>query len=128
MYQLPIDIILRLYEFCGFKTKINFRSVNLQLYKTLNITDLKNIPCKYRNKLSNDVIKLYPYCQLLYASNNTKINCLTNLRNLRVLNAEDNSAITQETIQNLILLEELYVNGNRGISNVNHLSNLKYYH
>ncbi len=101
-YLLPFEIWQEIILNCEFLTAIRLRQLNKWFYK-LEIHDFYNIDWKYLNKLSDDILKAYPFIQKL--------------------NASWNNMISDDGIKQLNLIK-LYASSNSKIRDVNHITNL----
>ncbi len=122
-YLLPFEIWQEIILYCEFLTAIRLRQLNKWFYK-LEIHDFYNIDWKYLNKLSDEILKAYPFIRKLNAYYNEKIKDVNHMTNLKVLNADYDCGISDDGIKQLNLIE-LSASGNSKIKDVNHLTNLK---
>lgn len=126
MDVLPLELIQYMFDYLIFKDQINLKSLSKNYYHSLRIYDLYNIPEKYKDKLSDEILKNYSYIKYLDVSNNSNIKNINNLFNLQKLTAGRlcyDCKINDNDIKNLNLIElSIY---NSDITNLNHLTNLK---
>ena len=83
-YILPFEIWQEIILKCEFLDAIHLRQLNKWFYK-LEIHDFYNIDYEYKKKLTNDILKAYPFIQKIDVSTNKKITYLNHLNHLKVL-------------------------------------------
>src|SRR5258705_153770 len=111
-------------NFLDFLSTIRLRQVS-KLHYGLKIYDFLNIPKEYINKLTNEIIKKYPFIQKLDANNNPKITNVSYLTNLEILWASGNRGIDNNGLTDCINIKELNANDNPKITNVSHMTKLE---
>lgn len=121
--QLIPDIIKNIYDRLGFIAQVKLRLVS-KFFVKYEITNLFDDVPNY-HRLTDNILKLYPYIIKLDVSHNKKITNINHLVNLQVLNANGFCGIGNKEILSLTNLTELYVRNNINITDVNHLTNLK---
>ena len=120
--RLSYDLFAVIFDRCDFESQIRYRQCNKFTYNNIQMTQFFTIR-KISLKLSNDILKMYPYVVELDAFNTNKITDINHLYYLKVLDASC-SLIKQYGISELRNIETLITNPN--ISDVNHLTRLKY--
>ncbi|ARF11257.1 hypothetical protein Klosneuvirus_1_114 [Klosneuvirus KNV1] len=70
---LPVEIIQLILDMLPLPTQVNLTQLNHYIQDHLRITDFYNIEQKYQQKITDDILKKYPYIKKLDASNNLKI-------------------------------------------------------
>ena len=105
-------------------SQLRLRATCKHLYTNLDITNLYNIDDKYKIKINNQILFMYPKLEKLDASFNPKITEVNYLMNLKILSAHGNSGICDESLIHLDLIE-LNVWNNPKITKISHLKNLK---
>lgn len=83
METLPLEIVCYIFDYCSLPEQITLTQINHYYHNNLKITDFYNIDEKYQKKLTDDILKRYPY--------------------IKKLNAYDNLNITDEGIKHLDL-------------------------
>ena len=117
-----LDIWKIIFEYCDFISKIRLSQVCTLFYKNLHITDFCNIEYKYKNKLTDDILKNYKNIIKLNVGYNSKIKDVSWMSNLKELDASW-VGIDQNGIKNLNLIK-LKVRHNSKIKDVSWMSNL----
>ena len=123
MENLPGELLQHISDFLDTKSQILFRSTNKLNYNMIRITDLYKIPKKYRKKLDDQVLKLYPYVKYLYS--NSQIKNISHLTNLVELHTLLGSSLGDFHTLSCSKLEKLIAKSNENFINLNHLPNLK---
>ena len=123
MHTLIPDIIYIIYNQLDFINQSNLRLVSKDFtkYPITNLFD--NVPKKY--KLTDIILKSYPFIIKLNAGNNKKITNVNHLINLQILNAEGGCGIDNRGLRSLTNLTELDASCNIKITDVKHLINLR---
>lgn len=121
--KLPSDIIKNIFNQFDFVSQCNVRLVSTY-FTICPITNLfDGVP--NLNKLTDVILKSYPYTIQLYAGNNKKITNIGHLVHLEVLSAWGNCGIDDMGIKSLTKLTKLNVGDNHKITDINHLINLR---
>ena len=144
--MLPLEVWQIIFDHADFLTQIRLKRVCHDFYHTLRITNLYNILEKYLRKLTDSILKSYPYVKkldagglsqitdagikhldlcVLNARNNFNIKNISHLVNLEILYATHFSGIDDNSLTQLKNLKKLSVSNNPKITNLNHLSNLE---
>jgi hypothetical protein len=121
--QLVSDIITIIHNQLNFPNQVHLRLVskNFTKYPITNLFD--GVPHVY--KLSNHILKSYPFIIKLNAWDNKKITDVNHLKSLQILAANNNCGIDNQGISALTNLISLNVTGNKKITDINHLINLR---
>ena len=90
---LPLEIYQQILEKLNFLSQIRLCQVSKSFYQILRITDFYHIDNEYLCKLTDDIIKNYPYIQKLNACSKITDAGLASL-NLKELFADYNPKIT----------------------------------
>ena len=123
--NIPLEIWkFEIFPKLDILSQLRLRATCKYFYTNLDITDLYNIDYKYREKLTDEILLKYPKLEKLNAWNNPKITKISYLKNLKILNASDNSGINDESLIGLDLVE-LNVNDNPKITKINSLEKFK---
>lgn len=121
--QLPSDIIKNIQNQLNFIDQCNLRLVSTY-FTICPITNLfDDVPNVH--KLSDEILKLYPFCIKLYAGNNANITDINHLIDLQILNAWGNCGIDDIGLRKLTNLTKLNAGDNERITNINHLAKLQ---
>lgn len=146
MNNFSIDVLQHcIINKLDFRSMIRFRQV-CKWFHRLEIHDFYHIDKKYLMRLSDEILKNYPFIELLNAYNNDKILDVNHLTRLIKLNASndriyiretggyyecrpnyyhsENCKISDASIKNLNLVE-LIACGNSLITDVNRMTNLR---
>ena len=121
---LPVEIYQLILSKADFLTQIRLRRVNKRFHVKLEIHDFNHIEDKYRNKLTDKILRSYPSVTKLFAAHNREICNINHLTKLQILNATGSCGVTDATITNLNLIE-LIAWDNTKITNVNHMTRLE---
>ena len=109
-----------------FKSQLSLVFTCSAIKNNLFITDLYNIDKKYLKLLDDNFLKHDIFQQTRKLKANSKITDVSFMKNLKVLYANDNSAIDQDGIKGLDLIE-LNASYNNKITDVSFMKNLKVY-
>src|SRR5208282_252192 len=123
MELLISDITKLIFDQLDFLSQISIRLVSKKFtsYPVTNLFD--NVPM---NKLSDEILRLYPHATKLNAGKNSKITNVNHLINLRRLDAWGfESSIDNNGLSNLTNLIDLHIDYNEKIININSLQNLR---
>ena len=123
MYDLPLELYQIILEQLKFRSQIRIRLLSRKLYK-LEIYDFYNIPQKYIKRLSDKILKLYPFIKKLNVCDNYKVTNVNHMTNLKILGALGDCGIDDNGIKDLNLIE-LDAGYNPRIKNINHMTNLR---
>jgi len=146
MEFLPLEILQMIFEYLDFKNKIILKLVCNYFYRGLVIYDLYNIDNIYLARLTDEIIKSYPYLKYLDASYNSKITGitvpstliklnitnnqyfvnLTNLTELTELRAGFCFGLKNQSIEKCLKLEYLYLRSTPNVTSIRHLTKLKF--
>lgn len=121
--NLPPEIWQIILEKSDFCSQIRLTQVSQLNHCFLRITDFYNIDKKYLMRLTDNILKSYPYIKILDASNNPKITNVNYLSKLEILYATLNCGINNTGIQNINLIK-LYASFNYKITDVKHMTKL----
>lgn len=122
MDQIPLELIQEIFFDLDSLSQIRFRCSNKLFYEKLHIHDFDDIPYKYQDKLSDEILSLYPFIRKLKV-HSSAINNLNSMTNLQILNFIICDSYTDDHISNLNLLD-LDVGFHRSIRNIIHMTNL----
>jgi F-box domain len=122
--KFPLDIWYLILGKLDFLSQIRLRQVCKYLYHHLEIHDFYYIPVKFKNRLSDEILKNYCFVRSLDAYYNPKITNISYMTNLKKLDARGDCGIGDQGIQNLNVVE-LNAFSNPKITNINHMTNLK---
>jgi len=125
MSDLPIELHQLILSHADFLTQIRLRCANKALHAKLEIHDFYNIDDKYLYRLTDDILRSYPFITKLdfRCYHCTNINHLTRLETLSV---GTNLPLGNDGISNLVNLKELYINCYSPITNLNHMTKLEF--
>lgn len=118
---LPSDIIKIIHNDLDFRSQKNLRLTS-EIFIKYPITNLSDNATN--QKLTPEILKLYPHAIRLEVSYNEKISDVNYLTNLQILCAGGWSGINNN-ISLLTNLTKLDVFGNKNITDINHLINLR---
>lgn len=137
-----MDIWQTILEYSEFIDQINICRVNTNMYGNLKIRDLYYVHIMYRQNFTDHVLKQKIYSEtenidLSYAKNVTDINYLKNIKLLDIsvpfseTYNENEDIIDEPSLINNDSIKEinpinLNLCGNKSITNISHMSNLKY--
>lgn len=116
------------FNYLDLLSQLRLRATCKELNK-LRITDLYNIPNKYREKLTQKIIIQYPNIKKLCARKNPNILDVNSFQELEVLDAgndyySQNCGIKQEGIEKCVKIKKLNIDQNNYINNLNHMTEL----
>lgn len=120
--HLPIELWQYILDLSDFKSRIVLRLTCKLLHEQLKIYDFTDCHCKH--KLTDEILKSYPFIRKLDASHNYNITNVNHLIHLKVLYAYGSCGIDDNGIKKLDLIKfDAY--DNHKITDVGHLTNLR---
>ena len=119
-----LDIWQIIFEHCDFLSKVRLTQICKLFHDNLQIIDFWYIEDKFKNKLTDDILKNYKYIIKLDTQNNIKINDVSWMSYLQELDSSYNCGIDQNGIKNLNLIK-LNAHDNTKIKDVSWMSNLE---
>lgn len=120
--QLPLEICQEILESLDFLSQIRLRQTCKYL-NLLSIIDFYNIPFKYTQLLTNEILEQHRNIKYLNISSNNNITTVNALKFLTKLDISD-CIISNSGITNCYNLTELDASYNPYITNINHLTEL----
>lgn len=139
IYDIPLEIIIEIFNFLEFINQIHFRQINKYYYNNVHITDLRYINKNYLCKLNDNIIKTFKHVKYLNVNYNEitdeglkhlNLDCLkanhwsykrvTNKgikhMNLKKLTAVNNKSINGQGFRHMTRLQSLNVATNKSIT------------
>jgi F-box domain len=94
--KFPLDVWYLILGKFDFLSQIRLRQVCKYFYHHLEIHDFYDIPDKFKNRLSDEILKNYYFARFLDASNNPRITNINYMTNLKILYGDWNCGIGEE--------------------------------
>jgi len=124
MVILCNDIILLIYEYSRFCSKLKFCHMCRSLMNKLIITSFNNLPYELERRINDAILLNYPDLTGLDIMNNANVTNINHLTKLIILNVSGICGVDNKGIMNCTNVEKLRVNYNPKITDVNHMTKL----
>lgn len=124
MDSLPIEILQCILDLCDFLTQIRLTQICMDFHRYLKMIDFLSCDIvKYRDLLTDDILKNYKYIVKLNICGNKNVKNIGHLIYLRVLWA-NSCVINDSSLKNMNLVK-LSIHSCPTIKNINHMTKLK---
>jgi len=122
--DIPIEIHQLILSPADFLSQIRIRCACRLFYAKLEVTNFYDIEQKYLDRLSDDVLRAYPFVTKLNANHSSNITNLNNLPKLEIL-SDRKYRMRDHNICSNMNLTELDIGPNTKITDINYLTQLK---
>jgi hypothetical protein len=125
--NLPIDIIRYVSNFLDSEAQMAFVNLATVFKTNIHITNF-NVRYKFSSIITNDVLNKYTRINHLNLYDNKRVNNISHLKYITMLNISGSCKINQNNINHLINLTELDISNNINIHKVSIFTQLKKLH